>query len=54
VKTVKMIMEDSIETRLLEVQARKLELAKVTLGTPLSKAEVQARRLEELNQLFAN
>lgn len=54
VKTVKMIMEDSIETRLLEVQARKLELAKVTLGNPLSKAEVQARRLEELNQLFAN
>jgi len=54
VKTIKMIMEDSIETRLLEVQARKLELANVTLGNPLSKAEVQARRLEELNQLFAN
>lgn len=48
-----MIMEDSIETRLLEVQARKTQLANMTLGAPLTKAQVQARRLEELNELFA-
>lgn len=45
-------MEDSIETRLLEVQKRKTQLANMTLGQTLSKAEVHQRRLEELNQLF--
>lgn len=53
VKTIKMIMEDSIETRLLEVQARKTQLANMTLGATVTKAELQARRLEELNELFA-
>lgn len=53
VKTIKMIMENSIETRLLEVQARKTQLANMTLGAPLTKSEVQQRRLEELTELFA-
>lgn len=54
VKTIKMIMEDSIEQRLLEVQARKTQLANMTLGgATMTKAELQARRLEELNELFA-
>lgn len=47
-----MIMEDSIETRLLEVQARKTQLANMTLGQPLSKAEMMQRRMEELTELF--
>lgn len=54
VKTIKMIMEDSIEQRLLEVQARKTQLANMTLGgATMTKAELQARRLEELSELFS-
>jgi len=52
VTTVKFVMEDSIETRLLEVQKRKTQLANMTLGQTLSKAEIHQRRLEELSQLF--
>ncbi|KAG8931874.1 hypothetical protein FRC03_004298 [Tulasnella sp. 419] len=52
VTTVKFVIEDSIETRLLEVQKRKTQLANMTLGQTLSKAEIQQRRMEELNQLF--
>ena len=50
--TVKLIIENSIEARLLEVQKKKTELANMTLGAHLSKAEIQQRRMEELNQLF--
>lgn len=51
--TVKFVMEDSIETRLLEVQKRKTQLANMTLGQSISKAEMLQRRMEELNQLFS-
>lgn len=51
--TVKLIIENTIEARLLEVQKKKTELANLTLGPPLSKSDLQARRLEELQQLFA-
>lgn len=51
--TIKFVIEQSIETRLLEVQKRKTQLANMTLGQTLSKAEIHQRRLEELNQLFA-
>lgn len=54
VTTVKLIIENSIEARLLEVQKKKTELANMTLGSNMSKAEMHARRLEELNQLFRN
>ncbi|KAF8323271.1 hypothetical protein DL93DRAFT_2123795 [Clavulina sp. PMI_390] len=54
VKTIKMIMENSIEQRLLEVQARKTQLANMTLGgATMTKAELQQRRVEELHELFA-
>ncbi|KAG9000526.1 hypothetical protein FRB94_005376 [Tulasnella sp. JGI-2019a] len=53
VTTIKFVIEDSIETRLLEVQKRKTQLANMTLGQTLSKAEIHQRRLEELNQLFS-
>ncbi|KAI0068288.1 hypothetical protein BV25DRAFT_1793096 [Artomyces pyxidatus] len=52
VTTVKLIIENSIEARLLEVQKKKTELANMTLGQNLSKAELNHRRMEELNQLF--
>lgn len=50
--TVKLIIENSIEARLLEVQKKKTALANMTLGNNYTKAELQARRLEELQQLF--
>ncbi|KZT75059.1 hypothetical protein DAEQUDRAFT_660022 [Daedalea quercina L-15889] len=53
VLTVKYIIENSIEARLLEVQRKKTELANMTLGgSSFSKAEMLQRRMEELNQLF--
>ncbi|KAJ7102102.1 SNF2 family N-terminal domain-containing protein [Mycena belliarum] len=52
VTTVKLIIENSIEARLLEVQRKKTELANMTLGHSFSKAEMMSRRMEELNELF--
>ncbi|KAI6162042.1 P-loop containing nucleoside triphosphate hydrolase protein [Pisolithus thermaeus] len=52
VTTVKLIIENSIEDRLLEVQRKKTELANMTLGQNISKAELLHRRMEELQQLF--
>ncbi|KAL6310167.1 SNF2 family N-terminal domain-containing protein [Sparassis latifolia] len=52
VTTVKLIIENSIEARLLEVQRKKTELANMTLGQNFTKAEMLQRRMEELNQLF--
>ncbi|CCL98504.1 uncharacterized protein FIBRA_00503 [Fibroporia radiculosa] len=52
VTTVKLIIENSIEARLLEVQRKKTELANMTLGSSFTKAEMLQRRMEELNQLF--
>ncbi|KAI0094363.1 SNF2 family N-terminal domain-containing protein [Irpex rosettiformis] len=52
VTTVKLVIEGSIEARLLEVQRKKTELANMTLGQNFSKAELLQRRIEELNQLF--
>jgi SWI/SNF-related matrix-associated actin-dependent regulator of chromatin subfamily A3 len=49
---VKLIIENSIEARLLEVQRKKTELANMTLGHSFSKAEMMSRRMEELNELF--
>ncbi|KAJ1301553.1 hypothetical protein OPQ81_008801 [Rhizoctonia solani] len=52
VTTIKLIIENTIEARLLEVQKRKIELANMTLGVQLSKADQAQRRLEELSVLF--
>lgn len=52
VTTVKLVIENSIEARLLEVQKKKTELANMTLGQNFSKSELLQRRIEELNQLF--
>ena len=49
---MKLVIEGSIEARLLEVQRKKTELANMTLGQNFSKAELLQRRIEELNQLF--
>lgn len=50
--TIKLIIENTIEARLLEVQKRKIELANMTLGVQLSKADQAQRRMEELSVLF--
>ncbi|KAJ7169713.1 SNF2 family DNA-dependent ATPase [Mycena filopes] len=52
VTTVKLIIENSIEARLLEVQRKKTELANMTLGQGFSKAEMMSRRMDELTELF--
>jgi len=52
VVATKFIIENSIEQRLLEVQQKKADLAKMTLGKPLSKQELQQRRMEELQNLL--
>jgi SWI/SNF-related matrix-associated actin-dependent regulator of chromatin subfamily A3 len=52
VTTVKLIIENSIEARLLAVQKKKLALANMTLSTNLTKGELLARRMEELTELF--
>ncbi|KAJ3910124.1 SNF2 family N-terminal domain-containing protein [Lentinula edodes] len=52
VTTVKLIIENSIEDRLLAVQKKKTALANMTLGHSMSKADMTARRLEELQELF--
>jgi SWI/SNF-related matrix-associated actin-dependent regulator of chromatin subfamily A3 len=49
-----LIIENSIEDRLLEVQKKKTALANMTLGQNFSKAEMLQRRMEELNQLFGS
>ncbi|KAF8222127.1 hypothetical protein L208DRAFT_1413871 [Tricholoma matsutake] len=54
VTTVKLIIENSIEARLLEVQRKKTELANMTLGQNFSKSDMLQRRMEELNQLFGS
>ncbi|KAF9566150.1 hypothetical protein CPC08DRAFT_683038 [Agrocybe pediades] len=54
VTTIKFIIENSIEAKLLEVQKKKTELANMTLGQNFSKAELMQRRLEELNQLLGS
>ncbi|KAH9486582.1 Helicase-like transcription factor CHR28 [Psilocybe cubensis] len=52
VTTIKFIIENSIEAKLLEVQRKKTELANMTLGQNFSKADLMQRRLEELTQLL--
>ncbi|PFH54824.1 hypothetical protein AMATHDRAFT_135139 [Amanita thiersii Skay4041] len=54
VTTIKLIIENTIEARLLEVQRKKTELANMTLGQTLNKAELVHRRLEELAKLFGS
>ena len=51
---MKLIIENSIEARLLEVQRKKTALANMTLGHNFSKADLLQRRMEDLNQLFGN
>ncbi|KAJ6519651.1 SNF2 family N-terminal domain-containing protein [Mycena sanguinolenta] len=52
VTTVKLIIDNSIEARLLEVQKKKTALANMTLGQSFSKSELMSRRQEELAELF--
>lgn len=50
---MKLIIENSIEARLLEVQKKKTALANMTLaGTTFTRGEMAQRRLEELAALF--
>ncbi|BGP47440.1 hypothetical protein JCM10450v2_003292 [Rhodotorula kratochvilovae] len=52
VQTVRFVMQDSIETNMLKIQKRKMELASMSIGRTLSKVELQAQRKEELRILL--
>jgi len=53
VVTVKLIIEGSIEDKLLRVQRKKMDLANLTLGQKfLTKEQLMQSRLEDLQQLF--
>lgn len=52
VTTIKLIIDNTIEARLLEVQKKKTELANLTLGQNFTKSEMLQRRMEDLQQLF--
>lgn len=54
VTTIKLIIENSIEARLLEVQKKKTEIANMTLAHTggMTKAELMQHRLRELQTLL--
>ncbi|GAA5933630.1 hypothetical protein JCM3775_003757 [Rhodotorula graminis] len=52
VQTVRFVMQDSIETNMLKIQKRKMELASMSIGRTLTKLELQAQRKEELRILL--
>lgn len=48
VKLTRYIVKDSIEANMMEIQKRKMEMANLSLGQTLPKAELAARRIENL------
>ncbi|GAA6064182.1 hypothetical protein JCM10212_002924 [Sporobolomyces blumeae] len=52
VQTVRFIMKKSIEANMLKIQQRKMDLAKMSVGRTLSKAELAKQRREELGILL--
>jgi len=52
VVATKFIIENSIEQRLLEVQKKEMDLARMAWRKPLSKHDLQQRRMEELQDLL--
>ncbi|CDZ96852.1 dna repair protein rad5 [Phaffia rhodozyma] len=51
--TVKYIIQDTLEDKMLDIQRRKSELANLSLSQTISKKELHERRMEELKTLFA-
>jgi SNF2 family DNA or RNA helicase len=47
------VIKDTIEGKMLEVQKRKAELAKLSLSQTISKKDLHERRLEDLKMLFS-
>jgi SNF2 family DNA or RNA helicase len=52
VEVVHYIMTDSVEEKILDLQERKMELAKMTVEKNLSKAEEAKQKIEYLRDLF--
>ncbi|GAA5930136.1 uncharacterized protein JCM15063_004725 [Sporobolomyces koalae] len=53
VQTVRFIMKKSIEANMLKIQQRKMDLAQMSVGRTMSKAELAKMRREELGILLA-
>ena len=52
VQTIRFVIQKSIEEKMLVIQQRKTDLALLSLGQTLTKAEVTKRRLDELRELY--
>ena len=50
--TIKLIVKDSIEERMIEVQKRKTDLANLSLDQSQTKKELFDRKMEDLRTLF--
>ena len=54
VTAITMIMENTVEQKLLEIKKKKVEYANMTLGQQkYSKEEMAKRRMQELNEFFS-
>ncbi|KAJ9107742.1 hypothetical protein QFC21_001203 [Naganishia friedmannii] len=53
VTSIKYVVKNSIEEKMLQVQQRKSELVKISLNQSVSKKDLHERRLEDLKLLFS-
>ncbi|GAA5829809.1 hypothetical protein JCM11251_007888 [Rhodosporidiobolus azoricus] len=52
VQTVRFVMDKTIESNMLKIQKRKMELANMSVGRTMTKAELKAQREEEVRILM--
>jgi SNF2 family DNA or RNA helicase len=53
VTSIKYVVKNSIEEKMLVIQQKKSDLAKISLNQSISKKELHERRLEDLKLLFS-
>lgn len=53
VTSIKYVVKNSIEEKMLVVQQKKSDLAKLSLNQSISKKDLHERRLEDLKLLFS-
>lgn len=52
VATIRFVIKATIEESILKLQKRKTDLANMSLGQTMSKAELRKQRLEDMNLLL--
>ncbi|GAA5908976.1 hypothetical protein JCM6882_004960 [Rhodosporidiobolus microsporus] len=53
VQTIRFVMDKTIESNMLKIQKRKMELAQMSVGRTMTKAELQAERRAEMRLLVS-